>query len=165
MTIEDLTYKDRIIHAYAEEEYKTLSRKIIKILRSNHDIPDPGEYGYDDSRCENAWNAVCVRAIQGECEAPYDEYACTAFQELIKTIPEYVLSAMWSDVDNKDLAAFQEEEMVFEVNDHRGNMIDIKGLPYITDDIFRHLWEEYILPTARNYSNKNIREAIDILYP
>ena len=115
MTIEDLTYKDRIIHAYAEKEYKTLSRKIIKFLRGNHNIPDPGEYGYDDTLCENAWNAVCVRAIQGEWEEPYDEYAWTAFQELIKTIPEYVLSAMWSDVDDKDLAVFQEEKMVFEV--------------------------------------------------
>ena len=118
-------------------------------------------YGYDDTRCENVWNAVCVRAIQGEYETPYDEYARSAFEELIKTVPKYVLSAMWNDVDDKDLASFQDEEMVFEVNDHCENIVDIKGLPHITDDIFKHLWEEYILPTARNYSNKNIRETID----
>ena len=160
MDIEYSTYKDRIIHEYADKKYKSMAQKVIRKLRKYTNISEPVFYNQDDTLCENYWNALCVRVYEGETYEPYDSYALLIFEDLIKSEPEYIKSAMWCDVLEKDCSCFAEDDLIYEEQDGYEELIDIKGFPYSIDEIFKHLWDWYILKIARNYSNKVIRNEL-----
>ena len=40
--------------------------------------------------------------------------------------------------------------------------MDIKGFPYVLEDVFRYIWNYYVISAAEKYSNKVIRNEIDM---
>ena len=170
MHIDTTTYKDRIIQEYADLECKKISRKIIDRLRKMDSVVCNERF--DDSQCETVWNAVCVRAYEGDVSEPYEDYAYTIFVELAKSIPEYVKSAIWCDCIEKDFSAFDEDDIEYERevqnfpdgSEHviSEEIVDIKGFPYVLEDVFRYIWNYYVISAAEKYSNKVIRNEIDM---
>lgn len=172
MDIDTYTYKDRIIGEYADLECKKICKKIIDRLRKMDSVVCNERF--DDLECENVWNAICVRTWIADVWNfdPYEGYSYKIFTELLQDIPDYVKSAIWCACIDQDFSAFDDKEFEYEREyqtlpdgskciEYEG-IVDIKGFPYVIDDMFHYIWSNYILKIAEDYSNKVIRREKDL---
>jgi hypothetical protein len=136
-----------IVREVASLACARMTRRIIKQLRQMDDAMMSG----DDSGLKNSWEEVCVQ-MQGEqsyCWEVFEETIRHFLRDEVTKLPPHEHQAVWLQTEN----GLEWLDLGDECS---------KSVPYSEDDIAQYVLDEYVLPTAGDYSNPRIRKYLDV---
>jgi len=150
-----MNYKDKIISDIAESACKIITKKVIRKLQQSKDM-----LSGDDTTLKNVWDEICVQ-VQGEESLMWDAYLDTIssfIEHEVSYLDDFTQQAIWLQTnEGSNWDEDNEEDYDYKENYRKKNTIFI-----CHDDIVLYILNDYILSSAADWSNKRIREYLEI---
>lgn len=148
MTQAKKTYEDleqHVIKKVRDEAGELVCKQVIRNLRRMPTtVPEDNELGL-----YTLWNSVCYK-MQVQQSFLFDLYLIDVDKQVehfTRQLPEYQVIAVW-------LSSNDAFELLAEYDDDIENKIDA---------VVKRLRNDYLLETAKSWTNKNIRKAINTI--
>ena len=143
--------RDPIIRALADAACKGVAEKSIAGLAKQR-----AQLSGDDSGLSTAWDELCIQAQEGESFF-WEAYELTAKQFIrgeLAQLSQHEREAIWLQTD----AAW---DWLWDLKNPDADREGPTKVPFDDLDSAEHVYREYLLPRAEEYSNVAIEDALD----